>query len=93
MKWNFILLLLTAALAAAADRPDLPANLTLNEALAIALTKSAVIRDAVAALDQASGRYTRSRSPLLPHVNIALRQNLQTTDLIGLGISDHSKGN
>ncbi len=86
MKRNFILLLLTAALATAADRPDLPANLTLNDALTIALKNSAVIRDAVAALDQASGRYTQSRSPLLPHVDIALRQNLQTTDLIGLGI-------
>jgi outer membrane protein len=86
MKRNFILLLLTAALATAADRPDLPANLTLNEALTIALKNSALIRDAVAALDKASGRYTQSRSPLLPHVDIALRQNLQTTDLIGLGI-------
>ena len=86
MKRNFIVLLLTAALATAADRPDLPANLTLSQALAIALANGTVIRTAMAALDQASGQYTQARSPLLPHVYIALRQNLQTTDLTGIGV-------
>jgi outer membrane protein len=86
MKRTFIWLLLPAALAAAADRPDLPPNLTLNQALAIALANSTVIRDAMAALDQATGRTTQSRSPLLPQIDIGMRQNLQTVSLTGMGI-------
>lgn len=81
-----ILLVVIAAIARAADRPALPPNLTLNQALAIALTNSTVIRDAQAALDQVSGRYTQARSPMLPQVDVSLRQNLQTVNLIGIGI-------
>ena len=45
---------------------DIPAQLTLPEALNIALTNSTVLREAMAQLDQASGRYLQSRSALLP---------------------------
>jgi len=86
MTPNFILLVLIAAFARAADRPTLPANLTLNQALAIALANSTVIRSAQAGLDQATGRYAQSRATRLPQVDIGLRQNLQTVNLIGVGI-------
>jgi len=80
------LLLLTAVLITAADRPTLPANLTLNEALGIALTNSTVIRSAQAELEQASARSVQSRSVRLPQLDIGMRQNLQTVNLIGIGI-------
>ena len=83
---NLLAFVLIATFATAAERPNLPANLTVNDALNLALNNSAVIRDAVAALDQASGRSTQARSELLPQVNAALRQNLQTVNLIGVGI-------
>jgi outer membrane protein TolC len=86
MTRRITLLPLTVALAVAADRPTLPANLALNQALEIALANSTVIRDAQAGLDQVTGRYEQARSPRLPQVNLAARQNLQTVNLIGIGI-------
>jgi outer membrane protein len=86
MKRIPALLVLTAAFAMAADRPGLPANLTLSQALSIALANSTVIRDAQAGLDQATGRYAQSRAYRLPQIDISLRQNLQTVNLIGIGI-------
>ena len=61
---------LTAALGAAAG-PDIPAQLTLSQALNIALSNSALIREAMAQLDQTSGRYQQSRSTLLPQLYLA----------------------
>jgi outer membrane protein TolC len=78
--------LLTAALAEAAAGPDLPAQLTLSEALNIALSNSTVIREALARLDQASGQYQQARSALLPQLYVAARQSFQTVNLIGIGI-------
>ena len=86
MTRQLILLVLTAAFATAADRPDLPSDLTLNEALAIALNNSTVIRNAQAALEQATGRYAQARSPSSRRWISELRQNLQTVNLIGIGI-------
>jgi outer membrane protein len=86
MRRSTLLLVLTAAFASAADRPSLPPDLTLSQALAIALSNGTAIREAQAGLDQASGRYAQSRAFRLPQVDIALRQNLQTVNLIGLGI-------
>ena len=65
---------------------DIPAQLTLPEALNIALTNSTVLREAMAQLDQASGQYLQSRSALLPQVGIFARQSIQTISLQGLGI-------
>ena len=65
---------------------DLPAQLTLSEALNIALSNSTVIRAATAQLDQASGQYQQARSTLLPHLDVSARQNFQTVNLIGIGI-------
>ena len=76
---------LTAALAAAAG-PDIPAQLTLSQALNIALSNSALIREAMAQLDQNSGRYQQSRSNLLPQLYLAARQSFETESLLGIGI-------
>ncbi len=86
MTRSFIVLAVTATLAGAAEPTNLPANLMLNEALGIALNNSTAIRNAMTELDQATGRSTQSKSPLMPQLNIALRQNLQTVDLVGVGI-------
>jgi outer membrane protein len=65
---------------------DIPAQLTLSEALNIALTNSAVLREAKAQLDQTSGRYLQSRSALLPQMGVFARQSIQTISLQGFGI-------
>ena len=76
---------LTAALEAAAG-PDIPAQLTLSQALNIALSNSTLIREAMAQLDQTSGRYQQSRSTLLPQLYLAARQSFETESLLGIGI-------
>jgi outer membrane protein TolC len=65
---------------------DVPAQLTLSEALNIALTNSTVLREATAQLDQTSGRYFQSRSALLPQMGVFTRQSIQTISLQGFGI-------
>jgi outer membrane protein TolC len=70
----------------AASCADLPAQLTLSEALNIALTNSTVLREAMAHLDETSGQYLQSRSALLPQVGIFARQSIQTISLQGFGI-------
>src|SRR5947207_11492633 len=81
-----LLFVVVAALSAAPAGPDLPAQLTLSQALNIALSNSTNIREALARLDQASGRYQQSRSALLPQLDVSARQNYQTVNLIGIGI-------
>jgi outer membrane protein len=81
-----LLLVVASTLARAAAGPDLPAQLTLSQALNIALSNSTNIREALARLDQASGRYQQSRSALLPQLDVAARQNYQTLNLLGIGI-------
>ncbi len=76
---------LTAALGAAAGS-DIPAQLTLSQALNIALSNSALIREAMAQLDETSGRYQQSRSTLLPQLYLAARQSFETESLLGIGI-------
>ena len=72
--------------AGAASQPNLPAQLTLSQAVQIALTNSANIREAMANLDQASGQYQQARSYLLPQLNLGARQSYQTINLLGYGI-------
>jgi outer membrane protein TolC len=81
-----VFLVLASALAFAADRPALPPNLSLNQALEIALANSILLREAQAGLEQASARYAQSRSPRLPQIGINARQNLQTVNLVGIGV-------
>jgi outer membrane protein TolC len=80
---RFLLVLLVWTLAFGAD---IPSQLTLSEALNIALTNSAVLRETMAQLDQTSGQYLQSRSALLPQVSLFARQSIQTISLQGLGI-------
>ena len=80
-----VLLMLGATFAAAAEQPTLPAQLTLSQALDIALKNSTNIRTAIAQLDQASGRYEQSRSPLLPQLDVGAHQDYLTVNLAGLG--------
>src|SRR5215469_4787320 len=65
---------------------DIPPQLTLSQALNIALTNSTVLREAMAQLDQTSGQYLQSRSALLPQLGMFARQSIQTISLQGLGI-------
>jgi len=78
--------LLISTTAGATDQQDLPKQLTLSQALTIALTNNSIIRTAQSRLDQASGRYMQSRSVLLPQVDLYARQAYLTINLIGLGI-------
>ena len=85
MRQAFLLLTL-AGLASAAVGPDLPPDLTLSQALNIALSNSTNIRTAMAQLDQASGQYSQSRAPLLPEIDIGARQGYRTINLAGIGL-------
>ena len=81
-----LVLLLAVSCALAQNRPELPADLTLSQALRIALLNSTVLRTAQARLDQASGQHVQVRSSLLPHLNVVADQSYLTASLIGLGI-------
>src|SRR3954447_21736112 len=83
---RFPVLLALAAVSVAAEQPTLPSELTLSQALSLALTNSSNIRTAIAQLGQASGRTEQSRSSLLPDVWIGARQDYLTVNLVGLGI-------
>lgn len=72
--------------AMAADQQDLPKQLTLSQAITIALANNSILREAQSRLDQASGRSAQARSALLPHLELNARQSYQTINLIGLGI-------
>jgi hypothetical protein len=69
-----------------ASAADIPPQLTLPEALNLALTNSTVLREAMAQFDETSGKYLQSRSALLPQLGIFARQSLQTISLQGYGI-------
>jgi outer membrane protein TolC len=80
-----LLFALAATLAVAADQPTIPQQLTLAQALDIALQNSTNIRTAMAQLDQASGRYEQSRSTLIPQLDVRAHQDYLTVNLAGLG--------
>jgi outer membrane protein len=65
---------------------DIPAQLSLSEALKIALSNSTVIREAMAQLEQTSGQYRQARSALLPQLDLFARQSIQTINLQGIGL-------
>jgi outer membrane protein TolC len=79
-------LLFLLGMAAAADQPILPAELTLAQALNIALRNATNIRTATAQLEQATGQYGQARSNLLPQLDIRARQSYQTVNLAGFGL-------
>jgi outer membrane protein len=80
------LLFLLASTRITAWGADIPAQLTLTEALHIALANSSIIREAMARLDESSGQYRQARSALLPQLDAYARQSFQTINLLGLGI-------
>jgi outer membrane protein TolC len=82
----FASLLVLWAVSAATFAADIPAQLTLSEAIKIALSNSTVIREAVAQLEQTSGQYRQARSALLPQLDLFARQSIQTLNLQGFGI-------
>jgi outer membrane protein TolC len=86
MQRLFLLVMLTPTLANAQNRSTLPVDLTLRQALEIALANSSTLREAQANLDKTSGQYQQSRSALLPQLYIAARQALLTQNLQGFGI-------
>ncbi len=82
----FLILVLNATVATAQNRPQLPPELSLRQAVEIALANSSTLQQAQANLDQASGRYQQSRSVLLPQVYVAARQGYLTQNPSGFGI-------
>jgi outer membrane protein TolC len=86
MQRLFLLVMLTPILANAQNRSALPADLTLRQALEIALANSSTLREAQANLEKTSGQYQQSRSALLPQLYIAARQAILTQNLQGFGI-------
>lgn len=70
------LVTLPFTLAKAADQQDLPKQLTLSQAITIALSKNSILRTAQSCLDQASGRYEQSRSPLSLELGPDARQTI-----------------
>lgn len=86
MKPLFAVLLLAVTPAMAQNRSTLPPDLTLTQALEIALTNSTTLREAQANLQRTSGQYEQSRSALLPQVGVVARQGYLTLNLQGFGI-------
>src|SRR5262245_40656336 len=86
MQRLFLLVMLTPTLANAQNLSTLPANLTLRQALEIALANSSILREAQANLEQTTGRYEQARSVLLPQLYVAARQAILTQNLQGFGI-------
>ena len=81
-----LLVLLPVTLAAAQNQSTLPADLTLSQALEIALLNSSTLKEAQANLLQRSGQYEQSRSALLPQVDARTHQSYLTINLEGIGI-------
>src|SRR5215831_13342317 len=86
MQRLFLLVILMPTLANAQNRSTLPADLSLRQALEIALANSSTLREAQANLEKTSGQYQQSRSALLPQLYIVARQAILTQNLQGFGI-------
>ena len=69
-----ISLLLALALSQTANQPSLPPELSLAEALSIALSNSITLRTAQSNFERASGQFLQARSALLPRVDVFTRQ-------------------
>jgi Outer membrane protein len=85
-----LFILLTATLAEAQNPPPaqtaapiLPKELTLSQALDIALTNNTNIREAQAKFDQIEGQKQSSKSVLLPQLTFDAHQALMTVNLQG----------
>src|SRR5262245_56144801 len=76
-----LVLILAGTFATAQSQTSIPADLTLNQALEIALRNSSIIKQARADLQRASGQYQQARSTLLPQAGIFAHQGYQTLNL------------
>ncbi len=74
------------AAVAGADRPEIPAVLTLRQAVTIALAQSTSLRAAEWRMKQSESRADQARAPLLPQVSVSAFQADQTVNLRALGI-------
>ncbi len=81
-----LILLSGGGLAAAQERPEIPATLSLRQAVSIALAQSTTLRSAQWRLKQVEGRGEQARAPLLPQVTLGGYQTDQTTNLRAMGI-------
>ena len=94
MRRLLLIIILTAVVAEAQTPPQaapqapatLPKELSLSQALDIALTNNTTIREAQANFEQLVGQTQRSRSVLLPQLTFDAHQALMTVNLQGIGI-------
>jgi outer membrane protein TolC len=86
MQRVFLVLILTANFAEAQSRSTLPSELTLRQALEIALQNSTTLQEAQSNLERATGEYEQSRSALLPQLFVFARQGYMTQNLQGFGL-------
>jgi outer membrane protein TolC len=86
MKRLLLLPLFVATVALAQKAATLPADLTLRQALEIALMNNSTLRTAEANMERASGKYEQVRSNLLPELDVVARQAYLTVNLQGIGI-------
>jgi outer membrane protein TolC len=83
----FTLVVLSVVFATAQSKAMIPKDLTLSEALEIALRNSSTLQEALANLEQASGQYKQSRSELLPQVDVRAHQGYLKVNLQGFGLT------
>jgi outer membrane protein TolC len=81
-----VIILLAVSFASAQTQRALPADLSLTQAIDVALANSSTLRQAQAQLDQTTGRYEQSRSALLPQIDVFARQAYLTVNLQGFGL-------
>ncbi|HUO59941.1 MAG TPA: TolC family protein [Candidatus Acidoferrales bacterium] len=84
--WLAMLLAFLSSRAGGQNPPELPKQLTLSQALSIALNNSSVIRKSQNRLEQATGRTAQSKSELLPQIYASARQAYLSINLRGLGL-------
>lgn len=83
MKLQFLFL----AVPLLAAQPNLPSELSLRQALDLALKNSATLRRAAAQVEQAQAQTAQAHSAYLPQVNVAAYDTLQTVNLRAMGIN------
>jgi outer membrane protein len=81
---RFLALVLAVPLLAAPA--EIPEQLSLRQALDLALKNSATLRRAAAQLQQAEAQSAQAHSQFLPQVNVAAYDTLQTVNLRAMGI-------
>jgi outer membrane protein TolC len=79
-------LALTSALALAADRPEIPPQLTLKGAIAIALEQSPALRRARSWVQQSEGARDQVRAGRLPQLSVGAFEAVRTVNLRAQGI-------